>query len=134
MSSYLIDTHILLWMVYDHEKLTSKQKKLLTSTNNVLYLSEISLFEIAIKKSIGKLSTYITMGDLYQAIEQLSINLLHLDSPYLLIYEQLLTTKQHKDPFDRLIIATAIAENLSIITNDSKFAIYETKGLIKIEN
>ena len=120
---YLIDTHILLWLLSEPEKLSPKVKKILQEEE--LYISMASLWEIAIKQSNGKLELPFTPLDLYAICLDLDIKVkqilpLHLN-------QLLKLPKIHNDPFDRLIISQAQADDLMIITCDAQIHKYDVK-------
>ncbi len=122
---YLIDTHTFLWFIENSPQLSAGAKNLLESDVDVL-LSVASLWEIAIKVSIGKLS----LPDAYERftpqqiaandIEVLPIKVEHLSVVAALPFH-------HRDPFDRLIIAQAMVEKIEIISVDGKFDAYPVK-------
>jgi len=116
----LIDTHIFLWLIYQPSKLKKSHLVTLQDTNNPIYVSSISIAEIMIKKSIGKLDVEF---DLNEAVDKLGISLLDYDAFSALHLVNL--PFHHKDPFDRMLISQAIENNLKIISVDSKFSLYD---------
>lgn len=121
----LIDTHILLWVLEADPQLSARATELIRSTTNEVFVSAASLFEISIKKKIGKLDTIRTATEIFQemtrmlAFQHLPILPHHLDA-----YQSIPLYEDHRDPFDRLLIATAFADNLALISDDSKFDRY----------
>ncbi len=119
---FLLDTHTFLWFVNESEEIPEYLFNLLESDVDLL-LSIASLWEIAIKVSINKL----TLPKNYQEFmnEQIEINDIQI-LPISLSHLSLITTLplHHKDPFDRLIIAQAIEKNITIISKDSAFNSY----------
>lgn len=96
--------------------------------NNELFLSIASLWEIAIKISIGKLEPYQTFDNIFvQHLERNNIQLLPISVEHLAAVSQL--PRHHGDPFDRLLIAQAQVENLSIISADAAFDAYDVTRL-----
>ncbi len=82
--------------------------------------------EIAIKLAIGKLpSSNLTMSDFFKQAAMKCINIIPLKNEYAETYLQIPLFENHRDPFDRFIIATAKTEGLHIMTNDEKFKLYE---------
>ena len=122
MKKYLIDTHILLWLMLEPQKLSNAVKKTLQNTNNELYISRISLWEIAIKIKIGKLNIKMNFIDICVALKENDFILLDLKNKH--IVETLALPFHHRDPFDRMLIAQAKTENLTIITKDQNFSEY----------
>lgn len=119
----LIDTHIFLWFINDDPKLSATTKALLQSEANVM-VSIASLWEIAIKISLGKLRLPESIEVLFP--EQLRVNniaLLPIDVQHL----KMMTTLpfHHRDPFDRLIIAQAIVEEAGLVSMDQVFDQYD---------
>lgn len=124
----LLDSHALLWFVWDHPKLSPKARDLMVDSQNDLLFSMGSLWEIAIKVSIGKLA---------------------LAGPYEVFMKQVITTNHitilpvtvrhtatvaslpfhHRDPFDRLLIAQAMVEQVPIICGDTAFDAYPVTRL-----
>ena len=121
---YLLDTHIILWSLLTPKKLSKKVTSLLESDENTIYVSIVSVIEISIKKSIGKLD----IDDSYLNIlreESFSFLPIEIEDADLLKSLPLI----HKDPFDRLIIAQAMNNDLTIITKDSFFKSYDISVL-----
>jgi PIN domain nuclease of toxin-antitoxin system len=124
----LLDTHTFLWFINDDSKLSQKARSLLTSEANILFVSTASLWEMAIKISLGKL----TVGGVFEGFvtEQLSLNgmeILPINLPDL----NIITTMpfHHRDPFDRLLIAQAIVEEIPIVSADEAFDTYGIERL-----
>jgi PIN domain nuclease of toxin-antitoxin system len=118
----LIDTHAFLWFVNGSSQLSTDAKSLLESEVDLL-LSVASLWEIAIKTSLGKLTLpgvygqFIPQQILQNEIEVLPISLKHLTVIATLAF-------RHRDPFDRLLIAQAMVEQVSIVSIDAVFDSY----------
>lgn len=123
----LLDTHTFLWFIEDNPRLSVKAKALLESDADLL-LSIACLWEIAIKISIGKLALTQPLDVFLQQqltdneIEILPINLAHLVRLSLL-------PLHHRDPFDRLLIAQAMVENIPVVSIDPVFDTYSIKRL-----
>ena len=118
----LLDTHAFLWFIDDNPRLSSSAKSLLESHNDLL-LSTASLWEIAIKFSLGKLGLpepfdpFVRQHLSLNAIDILQIEVAHLGAVSTL-------PLHHRDPFDRLLIAQAMVEKLSIVSADAAFDEY----------
>ena len=126
--SYLLDTHSFLWFINDDASLGSLAKNIIQEPNNRLYLSAASIWEIAIKVSLGKLDIPSPFQDFIE--EQLiknDIDLLPIKIAHTAIVARL--PFHHRDPFDRLIIAQSLAESLAIIGTDAVFDQYGVKRL-----
>lgn len=121
----LIDTHILLWVLEADAQLSIRATELIRTTTNEVFVSAASLLEISIKKKIGKLDTTRSATEIFQEMTRvLAIQLLHILPHHLDAYQSLPFCEDHRDPFDRLLIATAFADNLTLISDDSKFEQY----------
>ena len=120
----LLDTHTALWMVNEHEKLSSTAKNLLRDDDNSLFISIVSLWEMAIKASLGKLTEmYGGMDAFVSKIAIMPIELFPITTNHIRIVESLPFV--HRDPFDRMIVATAISDGMTILTNDSYIPKYD---------
>ncbi|WP_107671301.1 type II toxin-antitoxin system VapC family toxin [Cyanothece sp. BG0011] len=119
----LLDTHAFLWFIAGSSKLSQNARVLIEDQSNERFLSIASLWEIAIKVSIGKLKLQLSISDLVRdQVYDNDIKLLGISPQHLDTLKQL--DFNHKDPFDRLIIAQAITENLTILSVDSVFDNY----------
>ncbi|EIC29737.1 MULTISPECIES: type II toxin-antitoxin system VapC family toxin [Methylomicrobium] len=123
----LLDTHILLWYLENDPKLPDTWKRYIEDRHNSIAVSIASLWEIAIKISLGKLELLDDLSTVESVLHQQGITLLPIKTSHLL---QLLNLPfHHRDPFDRLIIAQAQVEQLSVVTHDSQFAQYSVSML-----
>jgi PIN domain nuclease of toxin-antitoxin system len=124
----LLDTHTFLWFVTDSPRLSSTAKELIEDEYNEKCLSSASVWEIAIKYSIGKLSFELPfLTFIEQQMEQNSIDLLNVQISHIATVANL--SLHHRDPFDRLIIAQAIVEYLPIVGVDKIFDLYSVQRL-----
>ena len=123
---FLLDTHVLLWMFDESSQIPPKIRDVIANTENKGFVSIASLYEIAIKKNIGKLYTQNSIKIFADEIGKVGLELIPITTKQLEEYVVLPINSSHKDPFDRLLIATAIAENLSLITADEKFRLYSS--------
>ena len=119
----LVDTHSFLWALLLDRRLTPKVKTILTSAENELYFSLVSLWEIAIKMKIGKLNSVgSSVSYLRDEMKAYGMELLPIRFEHVVQLERL--PALHGDPFDRLLIAQALHERLPVLTNDAKFREY----------
>lgn len=116
MKKYLLDTHVLLWMQDDNLALSNKARKILEDPACNLYLSIASLWEITIKQSLGKLQLEYSLDELIKSCDETNITILPIDVGTLKILKSL--PFLHRDPFDRIIIATSIELSLDFISSD----------------
>jgi len=117
MTSYLLDTHTLLWWLDGDKQLSANSKKIIASEKNQIYVSAASAWEICTKVRIGKLpgavdvSLYLPEILEQQSFLSLSISVQHARIAGLL-------PGQHRDPFDRILAAQALENKLTVISND----------------
>lgn len=115
--SYLIDTHVLLWWVFDDPKLSSESRDILKNPLNHILISSATAWEIATKHQIGKLpEAGPLLKDYHGLLAQMGFSNLPITPDHALRAGSLISS--HRDPFDRMLIAQAELENLPIITYD----------------
>jgi PIN domain nuclease of toxin-antitoxin system len=124
---YLLDTHTAMWALDDYSRLSDTAKSVINDTSLHLCVSIVSAWEIAVKVNIGKLD--LTGGSLsfIDKLEQFGIEIVGIDKFYLKLFETL--PLLHRDPFDRLLVATAKAEGMTILTADEYINKYDVKTL-----
>lgn len=123
----LIDTQILIWIQEDNPAIPERVRTLLIDSANQIYVSQISLIEIAIKLKVGKLLNFhISIEELITQTEQDGFCIAKLDNHHISFYDQIPLYADHRDPFDRLILATALAERMPVISSDEKFVRYRS--------
>ncbi len=124
MSGYLLDTHVILWWLDDPSKLSEEAQQAIRAADNLVYVSSAAVWEMAIKKSLGRLGMPANLPDALQDdhIQVLDVNIHHAlavaDLPLL-----------HQDPFDRMQIAQANLQNLTLITGDRRIQQYDVQWL-----
>ena len=122
---YLLDTHTIIWYVTGSNELSSLVRNLMETKQ--CFFSFVSLWEIAIKQAKGTLDFKITISQLKTVLENEEFIYLH---PTEYDAERIKNLPDiHRDPFDRLLIAQAIENNLTIITRDLKIPLYEVKTI-----
>jgi len=124
---YLLDTHILIWFLEGDQKLKEKFRNAITDSLDPKYVSIASIWKIAIKTSLNRLETDFSIEEITELIESNGLLVLPIEHKHCLEIVTLLF--HHKDPFDRMLIAQAISEDLTIITQDQYFKLYEAKVL-----
>ena len=124
---FLLDTNALIWTLSDPEELSNPAQDVITNSDNKLFVSIATLWEITIKQSIGKLDLEGDVLDIVEECEREGINILSIQPQHLKKLEKLPLI--HRDPFDRLIISQAIYEDLTIITKDSMIPKYDVSVL-----
>jgi PIN domain nuclease of toxin-antitoxin system len=118
----LLDTHIALWWLSDHERLSKEQFDFIYSKNSQIILSAASIWEIRIKESLGKLEV---PSNILEIIKEENIEFLPITAQHANHTRTL--PPLHKDPFDRIIIAQAKLEGLTLISSDQAFSGYDVE-------
>lgn len=121
---YMIDTHVLLWWLADDSQLSNKVRSIIRS--EPVWVSTAAIWEIVIKKRIGKLEI---PDDLQKQLRKNGFNLIDIKLDHVMTLESL--EDIHNDPFDRIQIAQSKSENLTFITNDRRILEYSGVGLIE---
>lgn len=122
---YLIDTHVLLWLLSEPDKLSTAAKKIVQGDD--LCVSMVSLWEIAIKQSNGKLELPFSPEELSAVCNDRDIAVKQILPMHLNWLRDL--PKIHSDPFDRLIICQSLAKNIPILTHDGKIPLYPVQAV-----
>jgi PIN domain nuclease of toxin-antitoxin system len=124
----LLDTHTFLWLDISPSMLSSASIEIIKNPNNELFVSIASLWEIQIKHQIGKLALQYSLKEMITMQQQVNqIQILPITFQHILTLETL--PLFHKDPFDRLLISQAIAENIPIVSKDHNFHQYDVKHI-----
>jgi PIN domain nuclease of toxin-antitoxin system len=119
----LLDTHIFIWAIMGDPRLTQAQRELYTDKRNELFLSVVSVWEIVLKAGLGKLRMPVpAVSFVARQLKQNRISLLAIHLSHLAALETL--PPLHRDPFDRLLVAQAKAEGMTILSVDSKLPQY----------
>lgn len=116
----LLDTHALLWWLADDPELSREARAAISAPQHIVYVSAASAWEISIKRAIGKLQS---PGDLDTAVAACAFQELPITVVHALAADQL--PNNHSDPFDRMLVAQAMLENLTLITRDEQIASYQ---------
>ena len=124
----LADTHIALWSVYESGRMTSSMLGVLAMPGLNLLLSHASLWEIAIKHSAGKLPLPGGFRQFAAKLEGLGFNSLAIELAHIRMQNTL--PFHHKDPFDRMLVAQALGEDLPVLSVDRKLRDYGVRLLI----
>jgi len=129
MKRLLLDTHTLLWVIGKSYELSPRMKDYITDCDNEVYVSAISLWEIALKCSIGKLELNFEVEDIPVYCTKFGFRLIPLDPLDALHSLKLPLKENHKDPFDRMLIYQCIRHNYTLLSRDNKMKLYENEGL-----
>jgi PIN domain nuclease of toxin-antitoxin system len=120
----LLDTHVLLWWLADDPELTEPGREVIAAPENLIAFSAASIWEIRIKQAVGKLDLPADFADVLarQPFEPLAVTVAHAHALQGL-------PLHHRDPFDRLLIAQARIEGMTILTRDSAITRYDVSTL-----
>lgn len=125
----LLDTHALVWYADHSAQLPAATRALLDANDSALFVSIVSFWELATLTSLRRLALKPSLDQWFGQIRRGKAEFLTLTDPHLLAYAALPQVKDHRDPFDRMLIAQALTEDLTLISRDAKFADYLVKVL-----
>ena len=115
----MLDTHVLLWWRDAARPLSRRARAEIADASNEIVVSIVSLWEITIKRALGKMTF---LDDLETVLQEERFGLLAISFPHLRALDAL--PHLHRDPFDRLLLAQSLAERIPIISSDRRFADY----------
>ena len=119
----LLDTHALWWFIKGDEKLPTSMQNVICDEANTIHVSLASIWEVAIKMSIGKLHFDGDIKGLMDAIQDEGFSLLEISTAHVQVIADLPFI--HRDPFDRMLIAQAMVEQIPIMTADANVQQYD---------
>jgi len=122
VNRYLLDTHTAIWYFNDDQALSDTADRIITDHSNSTYISIASVWELAIKISIKKINFNGKIPGFLKLAEESNITILPIKLSYFPILDTLPSI--HRDPFDRMLIATALAERMTLISADQDIARY----------
>ena len=125
---FLLDTHILLWAAGSPEKLSQQAKSIIEESENELFFSAASMWEISIKKGLGRADFSVDARVLRRALIDNGYQELHITGLHSVSVEDLPVI--HKDPFDRILLSQATVEGFTLLTSDKTIAQYS--GSVKL--
>lgn len=119
----LLDTHAFLWLATDERRVDEKLRRRLARPSTELWLSAASVWEMAIKSSLGRLELEIPLAQFVESqCEAMRVEILRISAIHALGVETL--SFHHRDPFDRLLVAQAAMEGLELVSQDQVFDAY----------
>ena len=122
---YLLDTQILVWSLEDNPSLHSRTKALIENPDDIMLFTPISLMELSIKLKLGKLPQFIvSIEEITNQLITDGFDLLPIHLSHIYTYQTVQLFEDHRDPFDRFLLETALAEQIPIISSDEKFSRY----------
>ncbi|MBM4166866.1 MAG: type II toxin-antitoxin system VapC family toxin [Ignavibacteria bacterium] len=123
----LLDTHAFIWLVENDKQLSSKAKSIVEETSNANFISIASLWEIAIKVSLRKIKLQHSFEKTIAMINENGFELLNISTEHTMEASKL--KFHHRDPFDRMLIAQAKVEKMTIVGKDEHFDKYKVKRI-----
>ena len=132
---FLMDTHILIWHFEKNEKLAEKVRKMISDKNNTTYFSSLSIFEIELKHKNRPDKMPYSGEELISYCKTFGFKPLTLELNHVLTFKTLKRKEGkplHKDPFDNLLLAQAVAEEMMFITHDEHIAEYDSENIFKV--
>lgn len=120
MNGFLLDTHAALWWLMDSPRLSTAARAVIGDPDSTLLVSAVSAYEVAYKQGLGKLPADVP--EIEHALRQQGIGTLSVTMAHMAAAGRL--PGPHRDPWDRIIMAQAVAEGLTVITVDPVFAAY----------
>jgi len=118
----LLDTHVALWAITDSPKLSTKARELIESPKSTVWISAATVWEIAIKHSLGRGDMPVSSQDALRYFSESGYRFLPVEPEHAAAVEDL--QPHHNDPFDRILVAQALVEPMRLITHDPMVARY----------
>ncbi len=127
--TYLLDTHAMLLALIEPAQLSAATKKLVQDPQNRIVVSAVSFWEVSLKFGLGKLQLQgVLPEDIPEVCRSTGFYILPLDADTFASYHQL-SAQHHRDPFDRILIWTAITQQMTLISKDASMHLYRPAGL-----
>ena len=126
---YLLDTQIIIWALENNTRIPKAIRTIIDDSRENMFITVVSLWEIAIKRSIGKLDLNYELIEIHRQPSERGASILPITVKHLTTNESLQFIDKHRDPFDRLIISQAMTEDMTIITSDPYFEQYSVPVL-----
>lgn len=121
----LLDTHVLLWWLDNPGQLSEAAREAIACSTNVVYVSAVSAWEMVIKKALGKLDAPENLGEV---LRECHFTPLPITVAHALAVQALPIL--HRDPFDRMLVAQALAEGMTIVTRDPQVLRYNVANIV----
>ena len=131
----LLDTHIAIWAITDDKRLTKKARDLILNPGNNLYYSAASVFEVDIKTKSRKNNLGFTTDEFVEMCHEAGYIHSPLKETHLMAANKLIWEgggEEHKEPFDRILLAQAITENMHFMTSDGKIPCFRQNCVIAV--
>lgn len=129
----LLDTHIAIWAISNHPNLSEKARKLISDPDNTIYFSSVSVWEVLLKHDSPKNNLTLTPDQFVGYCEESGYYQLHMSARHVMAASSLDLSKvdrEHRDPFNRILLSQAKSENYSFLTHDPRIPLYNEKCTI----
>lgn len=123
MATYLLDTHVIIWLLEADTNLPAPLVQMIENGKNRVLVSIATLWEITIKSSLGKLELQKSLEEIFEHLKKLDVEFLSIQENHLVTLRGL--PFHHRDPFDRLIIAQSKADKITLMSKDAIFKNYD---------
>jgi PIN domain nuclease of toxin-antitoxin system len=124
---YLLDTHVVLWMAENSPHLSGRARQVILDAESEKFVSIVSAWEVAIKLGTQKLRLEGGLAEFFRIVDDNGLIVLGLEREYLQRVQEL--PFFHRDPFDRLLVATAVAERMTLVSIDENIPKYPVSWL-----
>lgn len=130
---FVIDTHILLWLLFSPQKIEQKIMAILENPDCEIFVCNTTIWEISIKFHLQKLELHgLLPSQLPAMIDEMGFEILNIDYKVMATLFELPSVEKHKDPFDRILIWQCIQDKFVLLSQDGKFSNYQPFGLTVI--
>ena len=130
---YLLDTQIMVWAIESPSRLSKRVSEVLFNTN-AIYVSIESLRELIMKKHSNEIAIKYSLEMFCDSLKDFGVKIVNTEINHIKTLNELTAQKNHKDPFDHLLISIAISGKFIFISSDQKFPFYRNQGLELIEH
>lgn len=124
MKGYLLDTHVLVWWLAEPGRLSEAARAAIADPRNLIYFSTAGVWELMIKQARGSITL---PGDLSDVLREDQLDVLSIDLPHVLALGDLPAI--HQDPFDRVMVAQAVVEDLTLVTRNGRIQQYPVRWM-----
>lgn len=122
----LLDTQVLIWFQLNEAQLPERTRLIIEDSANEIFVSQLSFMEITIKQVVNRLPTFAVLTEeLVDTVKTDGFIIIPVSLAHITAYREIPFFEDHRDPFDRLILATALAEKMPVISADEQFKRYQ---------
>ena len=125
--NYLLDTHVVIWCALSPQKLSQTVKDIILDSNADKYVSIVSAWEFTVKHGLSKIDLEGGVASFFQILDENGFTILGVESIY--VHQLACLPLIHRDPFDRMLIATALAEKMRLVTADQNVRKYDISSV-----